>query len=532
MAQILDARGNPIQTTTLAEPQTAKMASLHQEFAEHPSRGITPQKLYALLANAEQGDLVAQSDLFDDMEERDTHIFAEMSKRKRAMLTLEWRVEPPPDASAQEKQLAEYAEQSLEAMADMEDVFLDALSAIGHGFACLELTWERVAGEYMPAKIEHRPQAWFTLDRATRSQINLRDNSLDGAPLQPFGWIVHQHKSRSGYLARSGLYRALVWPFLFRNYASRDLAEFLEIYGLPLRLGKYPQNATADERRTLLNAVVNIGHAAAGIIPEGMLIEFQEAAKGSHEPHMAMIEWCERSVSKAILGQNVSHDSAQKGSLAGAIVDNDVRMDILKSDARQLQGTLTRDLVYPILAINKGLADIRRCPRLVFDVREVEDLALYAESLPKLAGIGMRIPAKWAHEKLAIPEPMDDDQVLQTAAPAPVLPEHAAPIPPTAAKAALKFTPAADRMTPPKVQAALADSLDAQAAPAIEQLIAQVRQMVDQADSLEQLREWLLDAYEGTDSTQLANIMALGIATAHLAGRFDVANEGSNLPLI
>jgi phage gp29-like protein len=539
MAQILDARGNPIEKTTLAEPQTAKMASLHQEFAEHPSRGITPQKLYALLANAEQGDLVAQSDLFDDMEERDTHIFAEMSKRKRAMLTLEWRVDPPPDASAQEKQLAEYAEQSLEAMADMEDVFLDALSAIGHGFACLELTWARTSGEYMPAKIEHRPQAWFTLDRATRSQINLRDNSLDGAPLQPFGWIVHQHKSRSGYLARSGLYRALVWPFLFRNYASRDLAEFLEIYGLPLRLGKYPQNATADERRTLLNAVVNIGHAAAGIIPEGMLIEFQEAAKGSHEPHMAMIEWCERSVSKAILGQNVSHDSAQKGSLAGASVDNDVRMDILKSDARQLQGTLTRDLVYPILAINKGLADIRRCPRLVFDVREVEDLALYAESLPKLAGIGMRIPAKWAHEKLAIPEPMGDDQVLEIGATAPVLPDakpvSARPAPvdgASPAKAALKFTPAAERMAPPQVESALSDSLDIQARHAIEDLISQVRTMVYQADSLEQLREWMLDAYEGTDSTQLAQIMALGIATAHLAGRFDVAREGSNLPVI
>lgn len=511
---ILDARGNPIERKALNEPQTAKMASLHQEFADHPARGITPQKLHALLTSAEQGDLTAQSDLFDDMEERDSHIFAEMGKRKRALLTLEWRVEAPPDASAAEKSQAEFAQARLTMMADLEDVILDALTAIGHGFSCLELTWGKLDGELLPEKIEHRPQSWFTLDRATRTQLRLRGmGSMDGEPLNPFGWIVHQHKSRSGYLARAGLYRALVWPFLFKNYASRDLAEFLEIYGLPLRLGKYPANATSDERRTLLNAVVNIGHAAAGIIPEGMLIEFTEAAKGSHEPHMAMIEWCERSVSKAILGQNVGNDSAKKGSLAGAEVDNEVRMDILKSDARQLQGTLTRDLIYPILAINKGLADIRRCPRLVFEVREVEDLQMYAESLPKLTGIGMRIPAKWAYGKLNIPEPDDGDEVL-TVGTSPAV---------TPARAALKYTPVADVVTPPQVQNLLTSALDEQAQPAVADLVNQVRELVDKADSLEQLRDWLLDAYEGIDNTRLQQIMALAMATANLAGRFDVA---------
>ncbi|WP_308197178.1 phage portal protein family protein, partial [Achromobacter xylosoxidans] len=40
---------------------------------------------------------------------------------------------------------------------------------------------------------------------------------------------------RSGYIARTGLFRVLAWPWLFKNFAVRDLAEFLEIYGLPLR---------------------------------------------------------------------------------------------------------------------------------------------------------------------------------------------------------------------------------------------------------------------------------------------------------
>ncbi|MDA8257951.1 MAG: DUF935 domain-containing protein [Betaproteobacteria bacterium] len=520
MAKILDARGNPIERNTLEEPQTARLASLHQEFADHPARGLTPQKLHSIMTRAEQGDLTAQSDLFEDMEERDTQIFSDMSKRKRALLTIDWRVDPPPNASAAEKALADYARERLDSIADLEDVILDALTAIGHGFSGLEITWGRIGNERLPEKIEHRPQSWFTVDQATRSQLRLRGASMDGEPLNPFGWIVHQHKSRSGYIARSGLFRVLVWPYLFRNYAARDMAEFLEIYGLPLRLGKYPSGATQDERRTLLNAVVNIGHAAAGIIPEGMLIEFQEAAKGSQEPFIAMIEWAERSISKAILGQQIGNDSARKGSLAGAEVDNEVRKDLLKSDARQLQGTLTRDLIYPILAINKGLSDIRRCPRLVFDFRDVEDLGVFSESLPKLTGIGMRIPAKWAHEKLSIPEAKDGEEVLAAASPAPV----------ATARAALKFRPVGQASNPPQTQDDLTDALDAQGQPAIEDMINQIREMVDKADSLAQLRDWLLDAYAGMDSSKLQQIMALGIATANLAGRFDVASESGTLP--
>lgn len=530
MAKILDARGNPIESQALSEPQTARLTSLHQEFADHPSRGLTPQRLYSMMTAAERGDLVRQAELFDDMEERDAHLYAEMGKRKRAILTLDWRIEPPPGASAAEEDMAAWAEERVRAVSNLEDVMLDALTAIGHGYACLEMSWAQYGRERLPDSIEMRPHTWFTLDRATRTEISLRSaGHADGEALNPFGWIVHTHKSRSGYLSRAGLYRVLAFPYLFKNYGARDFAEFLEIHGLPLRLGKYPATATRDERATLMQAVVNIGHAAAGIIPEGMLIEFQEAAKGSHDPFVAMIEWCERSVSKAILGQSIGQDSARKGSLAGAEVDNEVRKDILTSDARQLQGTFTRDLIYPMLAVNKGLQDIRRCPRMVFDVREVEDLKTFSESLPPLVNMGMRIPMKWAHQKLNIPEPDAQEAVLERAAApdfaAVPVPEKAENAPAKPGKAALKYTPAGARTTPPQTEDALTDALDRQAAPAVVALLDQVRGLVDQATDMAQLRDMLLDAYGGLDSSRLADVMALGIATANLAGRFDVAGE-------
>jgi phage gp29-like protein len=267
---ILDRFGEPIQTGRLREPQTASVAGLYQRFADHPARGLTPQKLASILSAAEQGDLTAQAELGEDMEERAAHLYAELSKRKRWLLTRDWQlVARKGKEKGTDKAIALGAE-LLAQVPDLEDVMLDALDGIGHGFACLEFEgWTRE--EYwLPTAITHRPQSWFQLDRATRTELRLRDQTAEGAELQPFGWIRHVHKAKSGYIARGGLHRILAWPYLFKNYSARDLAEFCEIYGLPLRLGKYPSGASDEERATLLSAVVGIGHAAAGIIPEGM----------------------------------------------------------------------------------------------------------------------------------------------------------------------------------------------------------------------------------------------------------------------
>ena len=111
---ILDQYGNPIQTKTLDEPQTARLVHLQKATIGHPTRGITPAKLNQILEDAEKGNLVAQHELFEDMEERDAHMFSELSKRKRAVTKLGWDIVPPHNATPAEKQLAEQLKSLLE----------------------------------------------------------------------------------------------------------------------------------------------------------------------------------------------------------------------------------------------------------------------------------------------------------------------------------------------------------------------------------------------------------------------------------
>lgn len=413
MPRIVDIHGQPIQTGKLKEPQTARAAA-HRPTADYLVRGLTPAHLNTLLQNADQGQLGAVADLYEEMEERDGHISAEMSKRKRAVASLDYSIEAPRNADASEKNNTAWLSEVIQDIPDLEDVLLDMADAIGKGYALSEITWHRVQDVWLPRVIEQRPQNWFMTPVTNRNELRLIDVSGQGEPLRPFTWICHTHRAKSGYIARGALHRMLVWPFIFKNFAVRDLMEFLEIFGIPIRVGKYPAGATLEERNSLLSALVQMGHNAAGIMPDEMSVDFEEAASGSADAFMTMIDFCERTESKLILGATLT-SQADRGSNTHALgnVHNDVRLDLRNSDAKQLQATLKRDLIYPMLVLNgRAPGNARRLPSLKFDIQQPEDLKAYADALPKLARGGMRIPQAWAHSKLRIPMPENDEAIL------------------------------------------------------------------------------------------------------------------------
>lgn len=527
---ILGPDGRPITRADLEEPQTAHLQALHHEWQGHPSRGLTPSKLASIMDAAEQGDIVAQCELFEDIEEKDGHIHAEMGKRRRAITLLDWDIVPPPSPYASEKRAAKRVKELVLEIPDLDGILYDLTDAIGKGFACLEMEWHLVDGALLPKSVTHRPQSWFTLHRGYREEIRLRQGGSDGEPLRPANWITHVHKAKSGWLSRAALFRVLAWPYLFKNYSVADLAEFLEIYGLPLRVGKYPPGASEKEKLTLLRALSGLGHRAAGIIPDGMLIDFQDATTGEPDAYELMISWCERTQSKAILGGTLTSQADGKTSTnALGTVHDEVRKDLRDADVKQVAATLTRDLVGWIASVNGLLPNgPRRAPRWHFPTEEPEDLETYSTALPALVGMGMRIPRQWAQEKLGIPEPEADDEDLLVARAAPAF--GAGDEPPEAdaaatARAALAAQPAADPAHDPDPPERQADNLDDALAPHTDAWIDAIRDLVEHADSLEAIRDGLLKLMPDMGLDDYTAAMQQALAAAQLAGRFEVLQE-------
>lgn len=548
---IVDQHGQPIDLKAIREPQTedeqlAQTRQFMREWDNHPGRGLTPARLNAILQEAEQGNWLRQVELADDMEERETQIYAEISKRKGALLTLAWDIEPPEDASPAEKKVADQVREWLRAVPQWrETVLFELMDAVLKGFKAIELWWE-LDGRQLQPRFAPRPQRWFCLDEK-RGAIHLRSNNPYGEPLRPWGWINHIHRSRNGYLARGSLARVLAWPFLYKNYSLRDLAEFLSIYGLPLRIGKFPAGASDAEKRKLLQAVVAIGHNAAGIMPQSMQLEFQAAAQGTDAPFLAMMNAMDAAISKAILGQTLTSSEGQHGTQALGQVHNEVRLDILKSDASRIDETITSQLIAPWVLLNIPGADPKRLPRYVTDVPEPEDLELYANALPKLAAAGMKIGLKDLHRRLRIPMADDGEPLLRGPAVTPPAETNtpAEPAPPRGTPKGTGVTPAPGKREAPPSKAALAgevspvprDALDDLVAEAVGEwrpllqpmvgpLLAELDRAIEAGETIDSFRARLPELVQRMDAAPLGEHMARAAFVARLAGEADLDVSG------
>lgn len=403
-------KSEPLQT------DEADVMSMGRVLDDHPSRKLSPQKLQAIFDDAEQGNIKEQAQLFMDIEEQDAAIASNLVTRKRATLTLDWAIKAPLNATEAEEKLTAEVKQLFEQIGYLDDLLMDLMDACLQGFSANEIEWQFEQGKWLPKRFVHRPASWFKLDD--------NDNLLLLSPLNPQGeplisqkWIVHGHKNRSSPLARNGLGRTLAWLYMFNYYAVTDFAEFLELYGFPIRIGKYGAGATKDEKRSLLRALSDIGHNAAGIMPDSMKIELHNAASQSiagNNPYLQMSDWANKLSAKMILGQTLTSGADGKSSTnALGNIHNEVRRDLLVSDAKQLEQTLTQQLILPFLQINFPNIDPNRIPYFAFDLKEYEDIKTFSDALPNLVAHGMKISVAWAHEKTGIPLAEESEEILK-----------------------------------------------------------------------------------------------------------------------
>ncbi|MCA1907915.1 MAG: DUF935 domain-containing protein, partial [Magnetospirillum sp.] len=245
--------------------------------------GLTPERLASLLMRAAEGDHEDFLILAEEMEERELHYASVLGTRKRALSGLDPAVAAATDA-ARDVQIAD-AVRNLAVDPYFPEMVDDLLDALGKGYSVVEIMWA-FGKLWKPAGYEYRDPRWFRFDQVSgRKLLLLDDQAPMGMPLPAFKFITHIPRLKSGLPIRGGLARLAAWSFMFKSYTVKDWMAFIEVFGMPLRLGKYGPSASEDDIDTLVRAVSNIGTDAAAVMPESMKIEFQEtaSAKGGHE---------------------------------------------------------------------------------------------------------------------------------------------------------------------------------------------------------------------------------------------------------
>ena len=264
------------------------------------------------------------------------------------------------------------------------------------------------------ARYEWRDPRFFVFDRDDGRTLRLLDeaDSLRGVPLQPCKWIAHVPRLKSGLPARGGLARLVALAYMVKAYALTDWMAFAEVFGMPLRLGRYGPGSTETDIEELMRAVSHLGSDAAAVLPDSMQIEFSQAGNrtGGADLFERLAMYLDKQVSKAVPGQTMTDDDGS--SRAQAEVHDEVRGDILRSDAWQLADTLNRDLVRPFIDLNYGPRERENYPRLLLPVNEPEDIRALTAALEKLVPLGLGVEASVIRDKLGLPDPEYSTELL------------------------------------------------------------------------------------------------------------------------
>jgi phage gp29-like protein len=534
---LVDSRGRPMTRPEMLEADVAGASIMGARSIQtgRPSDGLTPERLARILRQAENGDADAYLELAEQMEEKDLHYLGVLGTRKRSVSQLPITVVAASSAKEDEAD-AQMVRDFLERDTIEAELF-DMLDSVGKGYSVTEMIWNTHVQPWEIVRLENRDQRWFEFDR-TDGRTLLLKGAGGPQPLHSGKYIIHNSPAKTGLPIRSGLARPVAWAYIFRNFAMKDWSRFNEAYGMPLRVGKYEPGTDEANVRKILRALIGMSADFAAAFPKSADVEFIKAGEGGDAQFEKMCLYHEGQISKAVLGQTGTTDSAPGGlgSGAQASTHKEVAEDIERSDAKQAAASLNRDLVRPLIMFNRGVR--RRYPRIFIGRPEEADVEQFMKAADQGVKLGVPIAVSTWRKGTGMAEPKDGEELLKAPAqPAPAEPGQT-PDPASARAPArtslltpLRGLPGANSRATAAADRTVADrgdEVDAAALAAAEDwerliapAIAPIEALAGGAGTLEEFRDRLASASAGMSTDELVEQLARSAFAARLAGDFD-----------
>lgn len=424
--QILQRFVNAL-TTSRRSPSPGVLLGRRKEdtFRDYPADGLTPQRLISVFREADSGSLTAQMALFEQMEERDAHLFSVANTRRLAVTGLPWEVvsaaQMPGWSAARSvagnralaEEAAAYCNEALRGLAGFEESLVHLALALGRNIALAELVWEASPTGLRLVEVQPVDFGRLILDDLDNIRVLTDDAPTYGIELPADKFVVHLPHAVSGHPARGGLLRVTALSYLGKHFALKDWLIFAEVFGMPVRIARYAPNATQEEKRELLEMLHQLGADATGIFSKAVEVEIQQTRlPGETNLYENLCMYFDREISKAWLGQTLTTDTIRRrASEPAAQVQDRVRRDVRDDDLRKEAITLRRDLLAPLTRLQFGPdAPVPHFRRLV-------DQSLDPQGLAKVVALavnelGAKVPARWVHAVLGIPQAQGDEPTL------------------------------------------------------------------------------------------------------------------------
>lgn len=341
-----------------------------------------------LLSLKGNGDLLIYQEVL-----RDEQVKACFEQRVRAVVSKPWEVKPGGEKRI-DKQAALFIEEQLKKIS-FDSVTEKMLYGVFYGYAVAEALYA-VEGSHVvlgSIKVRDRRRFGFAPDMSLRLRTSANPMGEE-LPDKKF-WHFATGSDHDDEPYGLGLAHWLYWPVFFKRSGVKFWLVFLEKFGSPTAVGKYPSGTNKEDQDKLLSALQSIQTDSAIIFPEGMVAELLEAKRGGTADYTALYDRMDAAIARATLGQTASTQGTP-GKLGNDDLQGDVRDDIVKADADLVCMSFNATVVKWLVEWNFPGAAL---PQVWRKCEDDEDANKQAERDEKISKMGFKPTLKYIQDK-------------------------------------------------------------------------------------------------------------------------------------
>lgn len=345
-----------------------------------------------LLALKGNGDLAIYQEVL-----RDDQVKACFGQRVRAVTKRPWEVKAGGDKRI-DKQAAIFIEEQLKKI-NFDDHTEKMLYGVFYGYAVGEPLYavenNLIVLDTNRGGIKVRDRRRFSFAPDMSLRLRTSTNPMGEALPDKKFWVFATSSDHDDEPYGLGLAHWLYWPVFFKRSGVKFWLVFLEKFGSPTAVGKYPAGTVESDQTKLLDALQSIQTDSAIVFPQGMEAELLEATRGGTADYTALYDRMDAAIARVTLGQTASTQGTP-GKLGNDDLQGDVRDDIVKADADLVCMSFNATVVKWLVEWNFPGAAL---PQVWRKCEDEEDANTAAERDEKIFKMGFKPTLKYIQEK-------------------------------------------------------------------------------------------------------------------------------------
>jgi phage gp29-like protein len=400
----------------------------YKERLDLVANSITPADLSSILSQSTQGDLRELHEAYDKME-LDPQVGGVIDHVCRTLSGSRVKYDPRTARNTKEQSLSdEYHALGLELLENINarTLIREFVKGVMRGVKAYQPKYviEKYGNKYLAIPTELKPvqgqrYLWETEYNTSRyGEFKIvTSKKSDGVYINdmPKGDIFF---ITDGYgLGRwdlNGVNRRVLGYWLLKSYATSWWGDKVEMFGEPIRIGRYPQGTSTEIRNEAEMFLAEMGRTAYALLPDNVNLQLLESASSSNgglSTHGEIVRYLDNRIAFTYLGQTDSNTDSRYGSKARSKELGNITASMIKDYASGVAEGFEK-LLCAVIYKNYGTVVKRLVPKARLLHTSIGDITDKTEAMLLMADNGVAVPVETFYEESGVELPQKGQKVL------------------------------------------------------------------------------------------------------------------------